>query len=66
MNSRYLFSLSSSVLNDKMHVCVRCSNEIKQKRQSLMIVFFCGATRTLFSLFYLITKIKRNKEYAET
>ena len=26
---------------------------------------FCGATRTLFSLFYLITKIKRNKKYIE-
>ena len=33
-----------------------------KKALHLCKAFLCGATRTLFSLFYLIAKIKRNKE----
>ena len=34
----------------------------KQKSPAFLQGFSSGATRTLFSLFYLIAKIKRNKK----
>ena len=53
--------------------CGRASVELKdnynylkiKKRVTFVTLCLCGATRTLFSLFYLIAKIKRNKKCIE-
>ena len=42
-----------------------CKYRYKKSSYCLVTAFFCGATRTLFSLIYLITKIKRNKKCVE-